>query len=71
MTVRDAARDLVRILRAPAWAVSVAATLEEGRASLVVRIDPNYRNPLNIPETFQGFPVFTQWRGQARAQLSI
>ena len=62
MDARDAARELLRQLGAPAWAVSVAATLEEGRWSLIVRVDPGYGASLNVPVTFQGFPVSTQWR---------
>ena len=62
MDARDAARELLRQLGAPTWAVSVAATLEEGRWSLVVRVDPGYGGSLAIPETFQGYTVSRQWR---------
>jgi hypothetical protein len=62
MDARDAARALIAYLAAPAWAVSVAATLDEGRWLLVVRVDPNYRAPLIVPEIFEGYPVLRQWR---------
>lgn len=59
---KTAAQDLLRQLGAPAWAVSVAATFDEGRWSLVVRIDPAYQASVNVPATFHGYPVGTQWR---------
>jgi hypothetical protein len=69
MNARDAARDLLRFLGTPAWAVSVAMTLEGEATILIVRIDPTYRMPVTVPETFQGFPVKTEWRPAARAQI--
>lgn len=68
MNVRDAAQELLKTLGAPTWAVSIAATVLEGQASLVVRVDPNYRQPLDIPPSFRGFPVSMQWRQPFRAQ---
>ena len=57
MNPKDAARALLKTLQAPSWAVSVAVWLEDGHTSLVVYVDPHYRSPMSIPDSFQGFPV--------------
>ena len=62
MDAENAARDLLKQLGAPAWAISVATIFEEGRWSLVVRVDPSYHTPIAVPDMFHGYPVTTQWR---------
>jgi hypothetical protein len=64
---RNAAKDLLTYLSVPVWAFSVATTLIEGSWSLVVRVDPSYRTPIDIPSTFHGYPVVRQWRRVLRA----
>jgi hypothetical protein len=59
---KEAAKDLLTYLSVPVWAFSVAATLIEGSWSLVVRVNPSYRTPIDIPSTFHGYPVVRQWR---------
>lgn len=62
MNPRDAARELLQKISAPSWAVSVAVWTEDGQTTLVVNIDPGFRIPLDIPPTFQGFPVTVRTR---------
>jgi hypothetical protein len=70
MDARDAAQLLLRELKAPAWALSVSVTLEGETVRLIVRVDPNYRAPLTIPDQYEGFPVERQWRSPTRAYNS-
>ena len=62
MNPRDAARELLRKIGAPSWALSVAVWAEDGKTSLVVAVDPMYRVPLNVPKTFHGLPVCVRER---------
>ena len=68
MSPNEAARELRKKLAAPLWALSVSVLSENGESSLIVRVDPNYRSPLNVPETFEGLPVVVKWRSPVRAQ---
>lgn len=70
MNPRAAARELLKSLNAPAWALSVAVVFRDGAASLQISIDPKYRLPLPIPESFGGYPVAVQVRTITKAQIS-
>jgi hypothetical protein len=70
MNQSDAARELRQQIKAPQWALSVAAIRDKGEAVLVVRIDPRYRLAVSIPQKFGGFPVKVMWRTPIRAQLT-
>jgi hypothetical protein len=68
VTANEAARELRSSIKAPLWALSVAAVSVNGEEVLLVRVDPNYHHPLEYPETFRGFKVTMQWRSPIRAQ---
>lgn len=67
MTVIEAARALRTTLSAPAWALSVTPWTENGKEKLIVRVDPNYRQAIDAPKYFEGFPVEIQWKTIFRA----
>lgn len=67
MTVIEAARALRARLPAPAWALSVAPWTENRQEKLIVRVDPNFRQAIDIPASFEGFPVEVQWKTVFRA----
>jgi hypothetical protein len=68
MTASEAARELRESLKAPLWALSVAAVRENGTDILVIRVDPTYRHPLDYPNRFRGFDVTMTWRTPIRAR---
>jgi hypothetical protein len=68
MNPNEAARELRKNLEAPLWALSVSVLSENGKSSLIVRVDPAYRGPLKVPETFEGLPVVVKWRPPIIAQ---
>jgi hypothetical protein len=67
MTVADAARRLRKQMDAPLWAASVAAAREKGEMVILVRVDPRYGRPLNLPPSFEGFKVVSVVRAAIRA----
>jgi hypothetical protein len=67
MTVNEAAKEFRALIKAPLWALSVAAVRENGDDLLVIRVDPNYRDAPRYPETFRGFKVRMEWRSPVRA----
>ena len=68
MTASEAARELRKLMKAPLWALSVAAVRENEEYALVIRVDPNYRHAIEHPSTFQGFKVKMLWRDPIRAR---
>ena len=69
---RIAASHLLASIGAPSWAVSVAASVEGGKAHLEVRIDQNYRTDLSrIPKKFEGYQVIVRGRAFTRATTTF
>ena len=62
-----AARELRQSLSAPDWALSVMAWSQQGKISLMVRIDPRAAGTVKIPEYFQGFRVDIRSKSPIRA----
>lgn len=65
-----AARNLLKTLNAPAWAVSVAVTIHNDQTVLVVRVDPGYRINKSLPRLFDGYPVAAEIRTPTKAQFA-
>jgi hypothetical protein len=70
MTINEAARELRNKLDAPHWALSVAAVRENGQDALLVRVDPNYHRPLDVPKTFHQYVVRIEWRRPIHAGIT-
>ena len=70
MTPRDAAVNLLRDMKTPAWAASVQVRLEEDGIVLFVCIDPKYQLSLDLPNVYEGIPVRLGWMSPGFAYSS-